>query len=65
MALMLNGEEDNDGPSMSEQEMREANMRHYDSIDKREEINEKREAIAGKVIDRIKHFKKMVKHNIR
>ena len=43
----------------------EANRRAYDEIDKREEALEKKEAVAGKVIDRIKHFKKVIKTNVR
>ena len=46
-------------------EIIEANRRAYDSIDKREEILEKKEKVAGKVLDRIQHFKKVIKKNVR
>lgn len=48
-----------------DKEIIEANRRAYDNIDKREESIEKKEQVAGKVIDRIKHFKKVIKTNVR
>ena len=44
-----------------EQRVREANIRAYDNLDKREARNDRKEKIAGKVIDKIKNIKKMLK----
>ena len=44
-----------------EKEIIEANCRAYDDMDKKEARIQKKEEIAGKVIDRIKHFKKHIK----
>jgi len=41
--------------------MIEANCRAYDALDKKEERTEKKNEVAGQVIDRIKHFKKHIK----
>ena len=48
-----------------EKEIIEANCRAYDAIDKKEARIQKKEEIAGKVIDRIKHFKKQIKSKVR
>ena len=48
-----------------EKEIIEANCRAYDEMDKKEARIEKKEEIAGKVIDRIKHFKKHIKEKVR
>ena len=42
----------------TEKEIIEANCRAYDAMDRKEERIEKKEEMAGKVIDRIKHIKK-------
>ena len=43
---------------MTEEEAIKLNCLAYDTIDQREANNEKKEEIAGKVIDRIKLYKK-------
>ena len=42
----------------SEKEIIEANCRAYDAMDKKEARIAKKEIVAGKVIERVKHFKK-------
>ena len=49
----------------ADMELIQANCRAYDQLDKNEERNDKKEQLAGKVIDRIKHLKKAVKQRVR
>lgn len=49
----------------AEKDLIEANCRAYDMLDKREARNDKKDELAGKVIDRIKSVKKMIKKRVR
>ena len=50
---------------MTDKDIIDANCKAYDNLDKREARNDRKDAIAGQVLGRIKNIKKLVKQKVR